>query len=345
MIDTMNIFHRLTRQEYEHLIGEFGQLSYSTTGIRLYRDRLDRNARVTNCLKDFGIRNLKLRYRPDKDYRAIEMVVQPKLLFNHGDYLSLTSIGEMEAARVNFNSIFCSFGLPDFIHWKTKRFDCAIDLELDPDLVSKYMFLINKSNIPDFLKKHILTEKYLQDAQNFYLCSSGIRVNFYDRYTVLQNKVDEGLIPQEQDIETAKGKIRLEVQRRECNGELHRYLDQSYCQKTVEGYFNRTVGQGDYLSLDKALLEVSKQVRGITTKIELRNLLRIIYTEGTVWGARAALVNSSSNKLRTQKTISDQLALLRKLNINPVTIPESMELQHLPGLSALIRKKFEVNEE
>ncbi|MBB6019056.1 hypothetical protein HNR77_000113 [Paenibacillus sp. JGP012] len=341
MFDTIYIYHQLTRVEYNDLFNQLNKLSYELSGKKLYRDRDDRNAHVTNCLSSIGIQSIRLRHYKPVGYRAVEVLLRPRLLVEPGNYIDPFHIKDLETLRKNFNVINKPFGLPDLLLWKTKRIDAAIDILLSGEDIFNYMFLLKKCNIPEIMKDNILTIKYLESPHNVYLSSKNITVNFYCRYTALVNKVKEGLLKEEVDISKAKNKLRLEVQYKKCTGKLYKFLNAEYSRHLITKYYNEVIGTGDYYKLDEALSIVDSKISGPLSRTRTRMFIKGIAKYGTVHNAKQVFIqsNKKSGNLAV-KDFNKYIHLLNGIGVNPVTIAESMKLNSLKNLNSRISEYY-----
>jgi hypothetical protein len=339
MIDTMTIFHQVTRVEYDHLKNHLERISLELSGKRIYPDRNDKNALVTHCFCKLGLQEIKLRCRVDKGYRAIEIWLRPKLLIEEGNYYDTTQIYEMEKVRKVFNQIVEQFDLPDLMLWRVKRFDPAVDLNIYQDLIPIYMFSYKKANIPLFMLSNRTTQKYLQSPNNLYLCSSNVRVNIYDRYATLVNKLKEGY-KVGLNVEAVRNKMRFEVQHKNCRGQLYKYLNNDFCRASIEYYYNSIIGSGDYYTLDKARMIISQNTKSVLKSIELKDFIKSINQSGSVWKAKIAYLQNSSNRIKASKQFSYYLQQLEALNVNPVVLPDDLGIETIPNVKSQLDSYF-----
>lgn len=345
MFDTISIFHQLTRVEYNNLFNELNKLSYELSGKKLYRDRDDRNAHVTNCLSSIGMQSIRLRHHKLVGYRAIEVHLRPRLLVDAGNYIDLFHISNVEILRKNFNIVFEKFSLPELLLWKTKRIDAAIDISLSDIDIFNYMFLFKKSNIPDIMSENELTLKYLESPHNVYLSSTNITVNFYCRHATLVNKIKEGLLNEEIDISKARNKLRLEVQYKKCTGQLFKFLKADFSRHLITKYYNEVIGTGDYYKLEKALSRIDSEISGPLNRTRTRMFIRSIAEYGTVHSAKQVFMqsNKKSENLAV-KDFNKYLNQLNRIGVNPVTIAESMEFNSLKNLHSKINEQYDLQD-
>lgn len=341
MIDTMLIFYPLSKWEYDDLFSGLIIMSYHLNGKKLYKDRNDKNTYVTHCLSKNGLQEIKLRHNREKNYRAIEIRLRPKLLADEGNYFDLFHLDEFEQARQTFNQIFAKFNyLPDLIYWHTKRVDAAVDLEINEDDILNYMLLFNKCNIPSYMLKNKVTERFMNSIHNLYLCSKNVTINIYSRYRVTQNKVNEGYL-KNVNIEPTKNKLRVEVQYKNCTGKLHQFLNRDFLKMIILRFFDETIGSGDYYHLSDALRIIQSSVRSIKKWIRIRRLIILIHESGSIVDAKSIFLKKSANRTKASKEFSSLIQNLRSMNINPVCIPEQLRIDKIDGIRNLIIQKFQ----
>lgn len=342
MFDTIYIYHQLTRVEYNDLFNELNKLSYELSGKRLYRDRNDLNAHVTNCLSSIGMQSIKLRHYKPVSYRAVEVLIRPRLLVDPGNYIDPFHISDVEILRKNFNVMTKQFDLPELLLWKTKRIDAAIDISLSDADIFNYMFLLKKSNIPEIMSENKSTLKYLESPHNVYLSSKNITVNFYYRHTALVNKIKEGLLKEEIDISKAKNKLRLEVQYKKCTGQLCEFLNADYSRHLITKYYNEVIGTGDYYKLEKALSRIDSEISGSLNRTRTRMFIKGIAKYGTVHNAKQVFMQSSKKSGNLAlKDFNKYINQLNRIGVNPVTIADSMGVDSLKNLHPKITEQYD----
>lgn len=347
MIDTLYISYRLTKTEYDFLFKSINELSIQLSSKKLFKDRKDTNAYVTYALKKYGYPEIKLRwYKGYVDYRAIEIKIRPKLVIESNNYYELIQPNEIDQFRKIFNELFRNYYLPDILHWDVKRIDYAIDLNISQDLIHIYMLLFKKANLPDFTLNNETTQKYIKSETNLYLFSKNITINYYDRYTTLINKEKE--LKQEWiDFNVAKNKLRLEVQMKNCKGELIRYLNFNKYKKVLQKKYDLVIGDGNYYLLNESLDIISKRITNIRISVLLRKFIRQIDEAGGIWKAKEKFAQGYVGKDREKvlKEFSRLLNMLRKIGINPVSLKKEYGLVMLPNLKSKINERITEQEQ
>ncbi|USK71250.1 hypothetical protein [Peribacillus asahii] len=341
MIDTMTTSYQLTKVGYDFLFTRINNLSIELSGQKLYRDRCDKNAYVTYALKELGYQEIKLRHVKFVNYRAIEIRVRPKLVIEKDNYYELIYPNEIEQFRKAFNDYMSEFYLPDLLKWNVKRIDYAIDLNISQDLIPIYMLLFKKSNIPYFALSNSITQKYMDSSTNLYLYSNNITINYYDRYRTLFNKQLENK-KDWIDIEVVRNKLRLEVQNKNCKGQVIEYLNIDNYKKAIQTNYDLVIGSGDYYLLNESLDIIKKSITNLRKSIILRDFIKQIDKVGGVWKAKEKFVQGYVDKEREKrlKAFSNTLNKVRRIGINPVSLPEQCGLVKLSNLKLQINERI-----
>lgn len=98
---------------------------------------------------------------------------------------------------------------------------------------------------------------------------------------MLGKKIQEGLIPKV-NIEPVRNTLRLEIQYSNCTGELYRFLNPNFCQKTILTFFDKIVGSGDYLAYTDAIDLVRKNEKSNLMRIKLTRIIKSINEVGSI---------------------------------------------------------------
>lgn len=321
----------------------------------LHWDKKDKAADVAYGLANIGFEEIKFRKINNEDYKyyCMEIILRPKLLVEKDNYVNVLYAHEIPKARERFNFIMqevLGLNSPDFIYWKVKRIDYAVDLYLYEDLIIKYLFYFKKGNLPISMLNHPDTAKYFCEQNNCYLCSDAYTFNIYARYITL---LDKQLKRRKEfiNVEAAKNIMRVEVQyhidtfRLKQQGkipenELRYFLNIDLCQSIIEYHFNSIIGQGNYYTLGKAIEIIDQKVSSFRERILTERMLRLIAKEGSIWAAKLSYVSNSENKEKALKEFSRIINRIRDNGINPVTLSDEPEINELSGLSDKIHAYF-----
>lgn len=352
----MNIFLKFkSESEYLHNKEKIRNFTKSIKRGNLHRDKKDKDVDVTYGLASIGFEEIKFRKVNDKDYKyyCMEIILRPKLLVEKGNYVNVLYAHEISKARERFNFIIqevLGLDLPDFIYWKVKRIDYAVDLSLCEHLIIKYLFYFKKGNLPTRVLNHPHTAKYFHEQNNCYLCSDTYTFNIYARYITLLDKQLK-LRKEFLNVDAAKNIMRVEVQyhidtfRLKQQGkipenELRYFLNIDLCQSIIEYHFNSIIGQGNYYTLEKAIEIINQKVPSFRERILMERMLRLIAKEGSVWAAKLSYVSNSENKEKALKEFSRIINRIRDNGVNPVTLSNEPEINELSGLGDKIHAYF-----
>lgn len=353
----MHIFWKFTSKS-EFLYSK-QKVADFTQGIKrgnLHWDKKDKAADVAYGLANIGFEEIKFRKVNNEDYKYyyMEIILRPKLLVEKDNYINVLYAHEIPKARERFNFIMQEvLGLNslDFIYWKVKRIDYAVDLYLYEELILKYLFFFKKGNLPISMLKHPDTSKYFCEENNFYLCSNLYTLNIYARYiTLLDKQSKRGKVFM--NVEAAKNIMRIEVQyhidtfKLKQHGkipenELRYFLNIDLCQSIIEYHFNSIIGKGNYYTLEKAIQIIDQKVSSFRERILMERMLRLIAKEGSIWAAKLSYVGGSEYKEKALKEFSRIINRIRDNGINPVTLSDELEINELSGLSEKIHIYFE----
>jgi hypothetical protein len=343
MIDTITISYRITKAEYNFLFKVFNDLSKQISDKKLFKDRNDRNAYVTYALKELGYPEIKLRRSNEWfDYRAIEIKIRPKLIIEKENYYELIYPNEIERFREGFNDFIGKFNLPDLLYWNVKRIDYAIDLNIPQELITIYMLLFKKANIPYYVLANNIAQKHMDSTTNLYLYSKSLTINYYDRYQTLVNKQLENH-KNWKDFNVVKNKLRLEVQCKNCKGQqLIQYLNIENYKKAIETNYDLIIGCGDYYLLNESLNIINKNTKSIRKSIILKDFLKLVHSSGGVWKAKEKFIQRYSNSGREKalKQFSSILNKVRGLGINPVSLSDEYGLVELQNIKSQINGRI-----
>ncbi|WNF21331.1 hypothetical protein [Mesobacillus jeotgali] len=340
MYDTISIFYKLDRDEYDYFFKYLNELSYNKVGKKLYKPRNDKNAYVTYAFMEYGFYEIKLRWRKDKNYRAIELFIKPKLLIETGNHYEVTNPEEMEKVREVFNRYAQKHRLPDLLFWNVKRIDYAIDINLPKEMIIKYLFLFKKSNHPEYMRIDKTTQRFFDCEHNLYLNSKNITINYYDRYKALKNKqlVGELIFL---NTNRVRNKFRLEIQYKNCKGKLYNFLNYEFGKSTILYFYNLVIGPGAYLPLEKAIENTFNENISFKKGVKLRNFLKYIDNEGGIFEAKMRFIKENNNRCKAIKDFSKMLNDIRKLGLNPICLPSSWGMDQMPNLIDKINDQFD----
>lgn len=113
-------------------------------------------------------------------------------------------------------------------------------------------------------------------------------------------------------------------------------------EKEVLKFYRLIVGAGDYYKMEDAIYLIRQKVSSQGKRMALERLIRLVDTAGSVWRAKE-LYTEDRNKSKAADQFSKRLNQLRKLNINPVTLPVEWGIDKLTNLYELIMEDIDSN--
>ncbi|MDW3038319.1 MULTISPECIES: hypothetical protein [Bacillus cereus group] len=347
MIDTMYITWEFTKREYGAAVNALGLFLRSNSLSPIHKKKgSDNNALITYGLAKYGFEEIRLRNNKKHGYRAMEILLRPKLLVDAGNYNNVTHLHEFVTVRHQFNYILRNkIGLvaPDLFCWKVKRVDDAIDLKVDEQLLSRYMFLFKKGNLPNYMCNSNSLQYF--DAENNVYIGGNITINWYDRYLtqcIKQRKTKK----QYNNLEELRGKFRLEIQTRDVrryiktkDNSVLTFLDIERTRKRIMYFYDFIVGSGTYYTYDQGM-EIINKVSCQIQRVALRKCYELINREGSIWRARMKYIEMQPDGKKAADWFSKRLNQIRKLEVNPVALPSEWGISKLPNLREDILNYF-----
>ena len=109
------------------------------------------------------------------------------------------------------------------------------------------------------------------------------------------------------------------------NTELYNFLPKELSLEILIKYFNQTIGEGDYHSLDSArnIINLQQDIPP-GMKMKLINHLKLINQKKNIWTAKELFGNN--------RLFNSYVKKLRGIGINPITIPRNRGVSILPNL-------------
>lgn len=279
------------------------------------------------------------------------MFINPKRLItkNIDDRIKITKPADIVPIANRFDELIKAIepNLPSFYYWTLKRIDYAINYKTKN--VKDYIKLFQRADKPSeyFKEPYDKTQKRrTQRAGSFYLFSKSVAINFYDKQAErIYN------MKRQEDINNSKNILRFEIQ---CNKgktdyinythefkgkELYNYTEPSLSKEMIINYYLKTIGKGDFYKLDAAIKKVNScEKYSARCKNNLIDILKLINKCRSVWKAR-------QQYSKTKETFNKGIKLIRKLGINPITIPERWSIDYLVNPYEDILKNYKEYEE
>lgn len=338
MIHTLMISYRLISiKDYNEIFRVLDFIS-KEHNTRFYKSKLGYE---TTALRDYGFNKVILKkVKVDKKYKHhylnITIVLNPIKLINKNK-LEVIKEDDLENIYKKFkevkNKIF--IGLPSLENWVINRVDYAINIHTEH--VKEYIRLFQRGDKPSNFKELYCTKAHRrkQLEGSFYLYNKSIAINFYDK--------EDELIKKNFNVDGAKNLLRLEVQ---CNksktnnikykkgfdiNHVKNYLKMNLSKEYIYYYYDKTIGLGDYYKLSKAIEIVKDSNYTEIIKKRLIEVLQEVNLHRSIWKAREKSIYSKNS-------FNKYLKMIRALNINPVTIPNSWEMDYLENPKNIIEK-------
>lgn len=331
MIDTMTVFWEITKSEYGVIDEAFKKISF-------FDKNKDKNARITHYYHKCGFPEIRLRNNQMYNYRALEITLRPKLLVEAGNYNDVTHLHEFIKVRENFNSILSEIMgmcVPDFFQWKVKRIDYAIDLKVDEDLIPKYMFMIKKGNLADYMLNPKALE-YFGEENNVYIRCESFTINWYDRYLTQCTKQDKTK-KSYNNLEDLRGTFRFEIgmmdARKVLRGRENKvlnFLNLTICEERILFFYDLIVGSGDFVTHTEGV-KIIEGIEQQSKRMKLRRIYNLINQLGCVWQAREEYKEKASDSKRAAGKFSKSLNQIRELGVNPLSLPSEWGVR-LPNI-------------
>lgn len=346
MLHTLLITHQIIHDEmYNQIFKALDGIS-KRQGVPFYPKDDNKNIYVTNALKDKGFTQISLtKTKIDPKYKypqkKLEIQLNPTKLLGR-NIIELTKEEDLAEVEKRFNEIIeeIHMDLNTFMFWTLKRIDYAVNIQTKH--VEEYIKLFQRADKP-----YRFDIPYNKTAKNrthkkgsFYIQSKSVKINFYDKANERLNNTGEV-------VESAKDILRLEVQLLKSKTdamkysykfemkELHNFLSEEMSKEQLSIYYNKTVGNGKYYKLDKAIKKIN-EIKDHTpgTKEKLIQVLKEVNAARSIWKARE---NSEYSKDSFRK----YLKLIREEGINPVTIPRDWDVDELESISMAIDTDIE----
>lgn len=151
------------------------------------------------------------------------------------------------------------------------------------------------------------------------------------RSITLQKKLDElSFFELNENDEKHEEYIRIMREIRECSTseikKLKYMLSDEKCAETIDEYFNRTIGKGNYYTYKVAERKIEAEFSSWEKIMRLKKTLKIIYECGGIRNVKDTLQGKELDDFRRS------LRELEGIRINPVIIPEEWGIKYIPNL-------------
>jgi len=299
----------------------------------------------------------------------IEAKINPKVFIGISDYITASNESHLLEVERKFNDEVNKLSplLGRFAEYKPKRIDYCINFDLRELGVTctpmQMMRLIKRGDYSSYFQEYKYYDRISHRKKSFehshYLKSGSVNINCYNKYYQLKKQ-----FPSCPSIDDAQHIIRFEVQckyrktymmlrleqeqmKRERDSPsfnrkfaesniinrsiddpiriIHRMLSDMMAEDIITKYFRQIVKFGDYYTLADAIKLVEAENLTPTTEMLIIDTLKIINNAGI---AKTRTYMTQAGLTYFYKVMD----ILEKLNINPVTIPKSYKIKHIPNL-------------
>lgn len=287
-------------------------------------------------------------------YKVLEIRLNPKRLSDkhqyvevsdHGDYKTISKAFKKLLNPVKraykqirlsgFNRFISPFVFDDVSIYKVDRIDYCVNIRTPH--MDRYMELIRRADKPKTfemcLEDNPRTKRKEPYKNAFRIENQSVLVHFYNkRFQMAQVFGDK--FP---DLREAEQIIRLEVQckKRKVNNLKYYYgiegrslLDfsrEELSEKVLLSYYEKTVGYEDYYTLQEARRLISDSDFKLKDRECMIEILELINRKRSVWKARDEYEGR-------KKRFNEAVKHIKKMGINPITIPAWWKIQRLPNL-------------
>ena len=319
MIDTMMIFHRCSGET--EIFSTLGKVSRYMREHNL--NPVHNNTTYGGA--SFGFEEIEFKYLRKYGYYAIHIKLRPKLLVSKNNYINTLYPSDIAALSREFTKKAKKMGLPntDIMTYGVRRIDYAVDINIDPQKIPRYLALFKQGGIPKKLMNE-RTMRYFDSDTNMYLIGDGYNINFYDRYRTLVEKQANEPRKKYACVGRTKGKFRFEVQLKEIDtyklkqrgfikeNMVGEFLNPILAKHIILQHYDSIIGQGDYVPYSEAIGKIKSRIA--------KDILRRIRTCGSIYAAKEQFVSEAEDKRKACKQFSEALNYIRDKNINPVTL-------------------------
>lgn len=301
-------------------------------------EKHEQNHFTTEYFKNEGINQIRIRYidKPDyKEYRIMARINIPRLALKE-KFTDILTKESVQVAVDKFNLLMYELhpDIPEMKLWHVRRIDYAIDISTE--YVLNYIILFQRGRIPNNFKIKLDDNNHRNHKPgSLYLANDSVHINFYDKQNELLRKgVNDKCI-----INRAEKILRLEVQ---CmyskttsikekfvlpTKSIVDFLNENISSKMIIEYYEKTVGGGDFYTLEEARKIIEKSKFSRKKKDKLIDMLNGIASSK---GVQNYLDKLDIKEKKAAAKYIEELAL--KLNLNSITIPREWKIKKLNSL-------------
>ena len=293
---------------------------------------------------------------------SVKAKITPKAFLGITDYITAANENDVPSVERKFNEEAKAISplLGDFDSYKPNRVDYCINAdvgELDIGCTAEQMItLIKRADISHFkelMQYDKVSRREKSDKHSLYLMSGSVNINCYWPYAWQRKKH-----PERPATKDAYNVIRFEVQSKYskvynmlknfkeagCTNLTHQMLSDEISADTVRYYFHKTIGRGDYFTLENAVTMVQLKGHRPAKEQNLIDALRLVN--------RCRGISKAKSELSDSELASFKLSLheLNASGINPVTVPKEWDvcwsvnqygIKYLPNLLNAFYEKLQ----
>lgn len=274
---------------------------------------------------------------------VIDARVNPSKVIYRENAIDIYKPSDYETFRERFNKEIKSFNLsflPELKDWQSYRVDFTYQIRTP--YVKEYIRLFHKTDIRGFGLKRDKHGHASMKPGSLYICNSSVTLNFYDKQDEMR-KAQGGTRHTPEEISQAKDILRIEVQagrdklsgiKRKNEFTSKKITEFMTSEKAVEdvvtGYASRVLGDATYRKKTAAITLIKRSGKRKATQ---EKLIAVLDEVGKPY-SRVDKVREAHPELEIDKCRS----VLKKMDINIVTLNKNSKVAELPSVPALLRE-------
>jgi hypothetical protein len=305
---------------------------------------------ITSKYYALGFTEVQLiRVQGKYNYYGIRIRVNPSVLISKQNRKGVITSEDNDAVENAFNQLITTIfhnkiALPHFKEWNFKRLDYAVDIKTE--YVKEYIKLSFNNSF--------------DREGSYYKKSNSVGINFYNKLDEVAKLVEKGHAT-EGDLKKAENVLRIEVQCElsKINGIKNKYdlkgrnvmyfMNPTISKESILYYYDKVVGSGDYYKAYHAYKNIMENNSlSKRSKDNCIDTVKLVAQARSVWKAREqydagiTIKNSQpSLDLKGSKAaFNEHLKIIRKIGVNPVTIPKEWKINYLPNIRTQIEQQL-----
>ncbi len=319
-------------------------------------------------LEPYGITDIKPKRAKTRDgyiYYYCIVIINLQRIVNNGERTIETyhNEGDFELLSRNF-ARFISSVLPlrtDLNEWSLQRIDYNIDLKLTPREVEQYITLLQRGGKNHSWHVHEFADeeknrreskhghrKKTHPAGSVLFDNKQYSVNIYNKHLERLKVQEKRGVADAAELKASEGVLRIEIQvKKNKLNTIKRNIksDFDFDGKPIECFARYDVaipivmraleditGRADYSTFERAKKRVVSGVKAKKTQMAIIDFLRLVTRTKSLWRAKELFEGGIK-----AETI---LGHLKRLNINPVTIPVPFKRETKNNLFDMVAVQF-----